>query len=276
MSVKNLGLPKFVNGIIEGVRKNAPTIMSVGAVVGLGATVYLAVKAKPKADDILAKRKEELEEIKENEEQTEEEKKREIRNINIGAVTEMAKVIAPAAGAFIATAGLILGANHINLKRLSYIGGMYTISQTELKKYKEKAKEIVGERKEGEIREAVARDFVADTYTDDVTVFQTGKGDLLYLDEWSGRYFRSSKAAIESAFAKVTELTYGDMFCSLNELYSLLGLEETRFGNDCGFTPDQGFRMPDYSYTEAPNGEHAIVVHYDIDMRHRWGGYGTI
>lgn len=288
--MKKKEMPKWLFKLAEGARKDAPTLMCVGAAIGVVATVYFAVKAKPKADEILAERKKELDEIEEVKVEkvetedgvweekevklSEEDKKTLKQKANVTCAIKMTKVVLPAVIAGGTTIFLIFMANHINVKRLSAMGVAYKISSDELKKYKEKTKEIVGEKKEGEIRDAASTDRINEVYGDgsDWKVYDTGKGDLLYFDKWSGRFFRSSANVIEAAVNEVNRLALANDFASLNDYYYEIGLPHCELAEEFGFHSMNGHLMehPTYSFTKAPDGQHAIEVDYNIYPRNAY------
>lgn len=286
--MKRKEMPKWMFKLAEGVRKDAPTLMSFGAVVGLGVTVYLAVKAKPKADEILAKRKEELAEIDiveaeqvetENGEVahvvlSEEDKKTLRQKANIGCGLEMAKVVGPAVIAGGTTVFLILMANRINMKRLSAMGVAYKLSSDELKKYKEKTREIVGDKKEAEIQNAAATDRMRDALcgVEDPEIIDTGKGTVLYFDKWSGRLFRSSPNAIDAAVNEVNRLALANDFASLNDFYYELGLPSCDLAEEFGFHSMNGKLMDKvvYSSARSENGQVIIDLDYTIYPRNKY------
>jgi len=73
-------------------------------------------------------------------------------------------------------------------------------------------------------------------------VEETGKGNLLVIEGYSGRVFRSSIASVNAgirAFNKRIKKNHG--YCSLNDLYECLGIEQTHFGHQYGWPGN-----PDY------------------------------
>lgn len=280
MKVGNFMKPKFIKTGLEWGRKQLPTIMSVMAVGGLGATVYFSLKAKPKADKIIETAKEKIEEIDKREKeltetQTEEhfkDVKKEIRNVKLNCAIDTAKVIWKPVVLGVTTVALILGANHINMRRLASLGAAYEIATGDLKKYREKAKEVVGEKKESEIREAVAKEKIAEAAETDFEIIDTGKGSMLYFDAWSGRFFRSSATAIKMAVNEVNRLALANDFASLDDFYYELGLPQAKFAEEYGFHSMNGnlLQVPTFTFTIAPDGEHAIEMNYDIYQRHKY------
>lgn len=269
-------------------KEKAPTLMIIGAAAGLCGTVYLALVAKPKADEILetrAKKLAELEGKSDPEEEildeekdekpvlTEEEKKEERWKINLDAGVKMVKVVFPPFVMGVTTIGLMFGANYINLKRLADATALYDISSSALRRYKEKTKEVLGENKAADVKNAVAQSTIDDTYRGD-KVLNSGQGDDIFLDYPTGRYFRSTRAAVDRAFADVMmALSKGDEFISCNDLYFALDIphSECGFGEKNGWMPGYCEPRPEYSYASTHDGHSCTVIDYDYMKRFRFG-----
>ena len=76
----------------------------------------------------------------------------------------------------------------------------YALSETALKEYKDKAIEIVGEEKNREIIDAVAKDKISQNPVSKQEVIVTGKGNVLCYETLSGRYFESDINALRTAY----------------------------------------------------------------------------
>lgn len=93
-----------------------------------------------------------------------------------------------------------------------------------------------------------------------VSVEETGNGDVLCLEAFSGRWFRSSVESVEEACRYLNDIYRHDFeekgYCAvpLNELYHLLGIQTTYFG-------DKVF------WCNENNGEKIIYANYFED----WG-----
>ena len=111
-------------------------------------------------------------------------------------VIETAKTVAPYVAPAVvfasAGAGCILISNQITLDRGAAAMMAYTITQESLRDYRAKTREIVGERKEKEIKEAVAKDILERNPSAGKEIIITGDGDHLCYDKLSGRYFKSN------------------------------------------------------------------------------------
>lgn len=74
-----------------------------------------------------------------------------------------------------------------------------------------------------------------------MSIEDTGNGDVLCLEGYSGRYFWSSTEAVEWALSKWSyEFAEGNYIC-FNTLYDLLGITGTHFGYQWGYPPNEDF-----------------------------------
>lgn len=134
------------------VRRNSSTIMTIGGCLGLITTVIFAVKATPKARDLL----EEAEELKQ-----EPLTKTEI-------VTVVTPVYLPAAMTGIFTLSLILGADILNRRQKASMMGAYAALQKTYNEHREKVKELFGEDADAVVRRAIAKDKLEHCKTTDM------------------------------------------------------------------------------------------------------------
>ena len=281
MKLGKFDLTKIGSDLIAGANKNAPTLMSIGAVMGLGATVYLALKAKPKADDILKERAEKLAEIEEEFDGVTEEKdildkKKQIKDININAVKNLGKVLWSPVLAGILTSSLIFGANHINLRRLADMSAMYEISSDALMRYKKKTEEVLGEKKKTQVEEEVDKDVVRSAVNDGLPFKETGNGSTPCIEGWSRQRAYLSRNFIDKTVNEVNNRINKYDFVSLNELYFSLGLEEVPYGDEVGWNINDSLIELRYT-SELINDTPYLVFnfkdHCQPKPRRRFGDY---
>lgn len=114
------------------------------------------------------------------------------------------------------------------------------------------------------IREALLDEFGNDRQTQE----RTGNGDLLCLEGYSGRIFRSSKEAVDRAIEELTNRFDEGEYVCLNDLYKLLGIEVTHFGHQFGWpaNPDycDGPLLIEAEYIENPDGYDEPLYCIDI------------
>ena len=200
------------------VGKNSPTILTAAGVVLFGVTVYLAVKKTDKVKEILNEKKE------------------------AGATKmETARAVAPevaapvAAGA--AAVACVLAANHISARRIATLGAAYSMTRTAFDEYKSIAKEELGEDKESSIKSKLAKKHCEENPMADGQPIVTDGGHVLFFDDLSGRYFRSSPNYVRKVVNELNKRAMDGCWdsISVNELYTDLGLDSIGIGDDFGW-----------------------------------------
>jgi hypothetical protein len=94
-------------------------------------------------------------------------------------------------------------------------------------------------------------------------VILTGKGDTLFYDAQSGRYFMSDIETIKSVLNKLSRSLMTEMFISLNEVYMELGLDTTKTGENMGWHLDYGLIEPHFDTLIAEDGRPCIVLDFE-------------
>lgn len=250
--------------------KNSPTILTAIGVIGVVGTVVLAIKATPKAVQILEEREEGKKCYEETKEEAlskgeeyrgiiEQDFKEKVRKITIEAGIDLAKTYLPTVILGGVTIACIIGANRISVKRIASIGALYTSSKEALKKYQEKTLDTVGRTKESEIRGKVDDDRLKDHPLNNVIM--TSKGDTLMYDPLIDRLFTYD---IETFRARVNDFNrdlIGNMCMSLNEFYGYLGLGDAGLGNDVGWSAQKPLDFM-WDSRVASDGRPCLVINY--------------
>ena len=222
------------------VEKHAPEILLVTGIVSVVATAILAARGATKAADILAKKKEESEEPVEKKE----------------LVKVYAESYGPAVATGIVAIGSMIGAHAINANRIASLANAYALAEGSYKMYQQKVKEVLGEKKEGDVKDEVAREIVKQHPINDKDVIVVGSGDVMCFDSLSGRYFKSSMTKVQKAVNSVNEVMKSENYISLNEFYDELGLPEIELGNLLGWSAG---KYVDIRFTTALSGEDASI-----------------
>ena len=147
-------------------KKHSPEILTGIGIAGMIFTTISAVRATPKALQLVDER-----EIKDGK-----------RLTNSEIVKTTWKCYIPTAVTGICSIGCLIGASSVNVRRNAALATAYTISETALKEYKEKAVEVVGEKKEQAIRDAVAKDKLEKAHIHERDFIITGKGETPCFD----------------------------------------------------------------------------------------------
>lgn len=232
--------------------KHSPEILTSVGIAGMVTSTVLAVKATPKALDLIEDKKDELD--------TDELTKREI-------VQACWKCYIPStitAGAAIAC---IIGASRINTRRNVMLATAYNLTERTLTEYRDKVVEVIGEEKEKEIREEIAKDRIERKPLSD-TVFVSEKGNTICYDSISGRYFKSDAEKIRKAENMLNKKLMGEAYVSLNDFYDLIGLPYTQMGFDLGWKFDGDMIEIQFDTCLNEDDQPCLVLDYTIEPKH--------
>ena len=228
--------------------KRSPEILTGIGIAGMITTTILAVRATPKALELI-------------EEQKEEESVDELSSFEVVKVAW--KPYIPAMVTCIASTACLIGASSVNTKRNAALATAYKLSETALSEYRDKVVETIGEKKERIVRDKVAEERVKKNPVSKNEVIVTGNGKTLCFDPISGRYFMCSIETIKRAENELNKQMLHDIsgYVSLNEFYDELGLDHTSVGDDLGWNTDQLIDI-NFSSQLNDNGEPSVVLDY--------------
>lgn len=236
---------KVANNIAVFVQKNAPQILA-GTGIGLGiVSTGLAVKGTIKATEIVWKLKEEKEGA-------------ELTKADIVKATW--KEYVPTVGTALLSAGCIVGSVNISMRRIATMATAYALSEKSFKEYKDKAVEMIGEKKEEEIRGSIAQDFIDKNPPESALICSGTGGSQLCLDRYSGQYFYSDADEIRRRVNGINNQILHDFYISYNDYCVELGLNEVKNGNDLGWNIVDGDLLDVEFTTELGPGEIPILV----------------
>lgn len=167
--------------------------------------------------------------------------------------------------AILSTAGVIC-ANRAQVKHVTALTAAYSLSEEALHKYEQKVVEDFGKNKDKKVRSEIAQDEVNANPVSTNTVLVTGKGKTLCYDPSSGRYFESDIDTIKRAVNELNRrMVTNEMYISLNELYSEIGLPPTSVGYELGWNVNKGFIEIDFSSVLSEDGQPCLC----LDLRTR-------
>lgn len=241
-------LATITTNVRQFVSKRSPEILTGIGISGMITTSILAVKATPKALELI------------------EDKKREewVDQLSPLEVVKVAwKPYIPAMVTCIVSTSCLIGASSVNAKRNAALATAYKLSETALSEYREKVIETIGEKKERTVRDKVAEERIKKNPVSKNEVIVTGNGKTLCFDPISGRYFMSSIETIKRAENELNKQMLHDIsgYVSLNEFYDELGLDHTSVGDDLGWNTDQLIDI-NFSSQLNDNGEPSVVLDY--------------
>ena len=206
------------------IKRNMPTILSIGAAVGVVVSNILTNKASIKAT------------LKVNE--VEKKKHRELTFIE--EVKVVAPIYAPSIVVGAATIGCIFGSNFMNKKQLAALAGAMSILQANFKRYRAGVVNEVGEEKEENIWKASRPNGESfyKTVSEQESKFVDTTGLTFFIDSLTDEGFYTDKATVESAILKLNRKLQmnPNQTVTLNEFRNDLDLHATNFGNIVGWS----------------------------------------
>lgn len=246
-------ISKFIKNVENKISEHSPEILTGIGITGMLTTTVLAVKATPKALELIEEKKEE----NDTDELT-----------NAEVVKTCWKCYVPAAVTACVSTACLIGANSVNNKRSAVLATAYKLSESAFKEYKEKVIETIGEREEQEIKDKIAKDKIDKNPVKNNEVIITGNGNSLCYDAISGRYFESDMNTLKKAENALNRRLMNDMYCSLNEFYEMVGLSYTNIGFDLGWNVDDGLVDIEFNAQISENDKPCIVVDYSVSPKY--------
>lgn len=251
---------KALRHVGHAISDKSPIILTSCAVAGVVTTVIFAVTATPKAEEIL----------KEHEKRVEGVTKEEKRRVTIDTALSIGRVYLPTIISGGVTIACIIGADRAHTSKEIALAAAYNLSTKELGEWKEKAKEIIGEKKAIEIEDKIRESHMeqAKSRTDSryAEPYETGHGHTLCFDEASGRFFRSSPEYIKTCLINMSKravletwVSYDDLYCDLDlpiaKAISCFGITAEHIGDITNF---EGGGL--FSSMVDENGEPVLVL----------------
>lgn len=206
------------------IKRNMPTILSIGAAVGVVVSNILtnkaSIKATLKVDEVEKKKHRELTFIEE--------------------VKVVAPIYAPSIVVGAATIGCIFGSNFLNKKQLAALAGAISILQANFKRYRTEVVNEVGKEKEENIWKASRPngESLYKTVSEQESKFVDTTGLTFFIDSLTDEGFYTNKATVESAILKLNRKLQmnPNQTVTLNEFRNDLDLHPTNFGNIVGWS----------------------------------------
>lgn len=243
---------QIVNDVVDIFRRRKPEIMiGVGIASGILATGE-AVVATFRAVPLIEQKKQELEKEK----------------------LSPAEIVRTAGFCYIPTAiltvlsvGCIVGGTAMNYRDTAALSAAYTLSESYLKEYKEyrdKVVEKIGEKKETDIRDAMAQERIDRNPVNNTEVIVTGKGETMCYDTISGRYFKSDIDTIRRTVYEFNKAMLEDGFISLNDFYYELGLRPIEMGDKLGWRAEDGYFDVRFSSVLSEENVPCLSIEFNV------------
>lgn len=212
---------RTVNGLLRQsqrfIKKNASTILTTIGGAGVIVTAVMAVKATPKALQLI--------------EQAEAEKREKLTKIE--TVTTAGVVYIPAVLTGTATIACVFGASILNKRQQAALMSAYALLDSSYKEYRSKVIDLYGE--DTQIKEEIVKDKYEKTDIPDAD------DKMLFYDEFSKQYFRSTMIDVQNAEYFINRDLVMRDYATLNEFYDYLGIPPHPAGDELGWSCGMNF-----------------------------------
>ena len=209
-------------------KRNSSTILTGIGVVGVVATSVMAVKATPKAMQLI--------------EQAKEEKGEELTKFEVVNVAGPAYIPAVVMGA--STIACIVGANILSRRQQASLMSAYAVLDSSYKDYKKKLKELYGEEADTEIRHEIVKDKYREEYILDED------GDELFFDSVTACLFHSTTEKVLAAENRFNKNYMLSGYASVTEYCDTLGIPRKDWSSEFGWSLDAGGAFYGYSWLD--------------------------
>ena len=173
------------------------------------------------------------------------------------------KCYIPAAVTGVCSAACIIGASSISARRNAALVTAYTISETALKEYKDKAVEVVGPKKEQAIRDAVAKEQLEQAGVPERKFIPTGRGETPCFDPLTNTCFKSDIETLRRAENTLNKRMRDEVKVTVNEFMQEIGLEpcDSSIGETMGWDIDKGYIELDFSSQLVDGVPYLVLGH---------------
>lgn len=250
-------------------KKYSPVALSCVASVGVIVTVVTAVKATPKAVELIR-----IDSRQNHDGDPYAYTKKE-------AFVSAWKCYIPTALFGLSTVVCILGASAMNCRQQAALSSAYVLLNNSYKEYKEKLREIYGEEANQNIIDTLVKDKAENTNIFSQSFFgvatlnfedETEPIELFY-DAFSNRYFESAINRVLQAEYHLNRnfMLYGQV--SLNNFYEFLGITQTDYGDTVGWSAFNGdIYWIDFNHykTTLKDGHKVFVIEMVFEPNSDW------
>lgn len=244
------------------VTKHSPEILTGLGIAGMIITTVMAVRATPKALELIEDKKDELELHPDDK----------LHPVDVVKATW--KCYVPAAVTGVTSVACLIGASSVNLRRNTALATAYNLSATALSEYKEKVLETVGEKKEQAIRNKVAEERINKEPVNQSAIIVSGNGNTRCFDTITKQRFTSDIEAIKRSVNELNRrMVNGEDYISLNDFYSEIGMDPVSIGDDLGWNVTRGLIEVTFSAQLDTDGVPCIVLDYAVAPKrgfNRW------
>lgn len=246
-------ITQIINASKKFLSKHSPEILTGFGITGMIASTILSISATPKAMKLI------------------DEKKKELKTDNLTTLETIKTVwkpYLPVVGTTVTSAACIIFASRVNYKRNAALATAYSLSERTLLRYRDKVIETIGENKERSIREQIAQDEVLENKRNGSQIIIASKGNTLFMDSMSGRYFKSDIDQIKKVVNELNRKLVYENYISLNEFYGEIGLDNVKNGELVGWNINSGLIEPSFSTCLTEDDQACVVLDFLVSPRY--------
>lgn len=248
--MNKLDIKKILKTAQKGLSKHSPKILTGLGIAGMGTTVVLAVKATPKAMQLI------------------EEKKREekVDDLSPAVIIKTAyKPYIPAVILGVTSTICLIGANTVSTRRTAALATVYKVTENTLNEYKDKITEIVGEEKAKEIKQTVINEKHGLQPAAMTQVVLSDDNEVRIIDNSTGQEKVVNYNRIKEVENEINSMLIDDGYASTGDYYDLMGLESTSLGSKLGWRVENGkLRLETYPAVNK-KGLPVLIVDFSIE-----------
>lgn len=251
--VSKVNMGKLLKDAQAFVSEHSPELLTSIGIAGMLTATVFAVRATPKALDLIDRKQKELYPDSDD------------KLTPIETVKATWKCYVPAAITGVTAAACLIGANSVNNRRKAALATAYNLSATALAEYKDKVIETIGEKKEQVIRDKVAEEQIKKEPVNNSAIIISGTGNTRCFDTITKRRFTSDIEQIKKIVNELNrQMVNGQDYVSLNEFYYELGLDGCTVGDELGWNVTRGLIELDFSAQLDSDGVPCIVLDYAV------------
>lgn len=198
-------------------KRNSSLILSIVSGIGVITTTALAIKATPKALELI--------------EEQQKEKGDKLTPMEVVKTAWLPYV--PTGISMFSTIACIFGSQYLNMRHQASLVSAYTVLDNAYKQYMIKAEEALGEEKALDVKTEMIKEYI------DTDRIDLKNDEHLFFDYQTLKYFYSTFEQVELAEKQLNQELAATGFASVNDFYRFLGLPELEYSKYMGWT-DEG------------------------------------
>lgn len=230
-----MNIRRIFNKMLRSVNRNLPTILSGGAIIGLGLTTYATAKTTPKIASL-------IKQINLDDSSKQEENQLLMKEVLIESV--------PVTICVVGTSLLIFSSNAISRKRIKLMGTAYNRLAKNFNDYKLAVLSGLGVDSYNKIQAEYAEKRCKDIPC------PVDNNKHIFFDEFSNQTFESTPEDVIAAEYHLNRNFILRGYAPLNEFYDFLGIEHVDDGDILCWSAEAGAEFFGYQFVDFVNHEH--------------------